>query len=152
MATTQWLGYSNSRHDDPYSRRLSAGEIGVAVVDCGAARTSIGGFRDDAQRTLLTTLLAHRQPAEVTPRLTVKAFSEKPIGCIWMSTDASGLWRSRDAFFGSGCRVALDPVSAASNLLGDRGLTTMSALQVVTQKGVQAATLAAIKRHQSAAR
>ena len=37
----------------------------MAVVDCGAARMSVGGFTDDAQRTLLATLLAHCRPAEV---------------------------------------------------------------------------------------
>jgi hypothetical protein len=45
---------------------LSAGEFCVAVVDCSAARMSIGGFSDDGQRTLLVTLLAHCRPAEVT--------------------------------------------------------------------------------------
>ncbi len=41
------------------------GDLGVAVVDCGVARMSVGAFRDDAQRTLLTTLLAQWRPAEV---------------------------------------------------------------------------------------
>ncbi len=43
----------------------AAGDLGVAVVDCGAARMSVGAFRDDAQRTLLATLLAQCRPAEV---------------------------------------------------------------------------------------
>ena len=34
-------------------------------MDCGAARMSVGSFTDDAQRTLLATLLAHCRPAEV---------------------------------------------------------------------------------------
>ena len=37
----------------------------MSVVDCGAARMSVGGFADDAQRMLLATLLAQCRPAEV---------------------------------------------------------------------------------------
>ena len=44
---------------------MCIGDLGVAVVDCGAARLSVGGFADDAQRTLLATLLAQCRPAEV---------------------------------------------------------------------------------------
>ena len=41
------------------------GKLGIAVLDCSSCRMSVGAFTDDEQRTLLATLLAHSQPAEV---------------------------------------------------------------------------------------
>lgn len=44
---------------------MCAGDMGIAVLDCGSCRMSVGAFTDDGQRTLLRTVLAHTRPAEV---------------------------------------------------------------------------------------